>query len=297
MIASITDDAKIWAAFVTGGLALIGTIYAAILGHLSRKEQDNLKAATDKELARFKSETDMWIARFEAQTNKEITSVKAETDRELARVNADLQKERDERILKQEARTIVAKFRDPLLHAAYDLQSRIFNILKRSFLDFYYTAGSVAEKEYAVENTVFLVGQFLGWTELIRQEVQFLDMESDEETRELRRLQDGMYTQLQTDRFGKRFRLFAGEQRAVGELMIDRTGEQPRCIGFAAFLKNRNKQIDHWLDPMREDVKEMATNADPFEERLVGLQHSLIDMLEFLDPKHIYFPTESRGKI
>lgn len=293
----MTDDAKIWAAFVTGGLALIGTIYAAILSHFSQIDQDSFKAATDKELARFKSETDKGIARFEAQTNKELANLKADTDKELAKVNADLQKERDERILRQEANKIVAKFRDPLLQAAYDLQSRIFNIMKSGFLQAYYTDGSDAEKEYAIENTVFLVGQFLGWTELIRQEVRFLDMESDDGTRELRPLQDGIYAQFQTDQIGNRFRLFAGEQRAIGELMIDSTGEQPRCIGFATFLTSRNKEIDRWLDPMREEVKVMAANAEPFEARLVGLQHSLIDMLEFLDPKHLYFPVESRGKI
>lgn len=271
----MTDDPKIWAAFVSGGLALIGTIYVAILSHFSRKDQDSFKAATDKELASFK----------------------ADTDKELTRLNAELQKERDERLARRETEKIVSKYRDPLLQAAYDLQSRIYNILKRGFLKTYYTNGTDSEKEYAVENTVFLVAQFLGWTELIRQEIQFLDCANDDETRELRSLQDNMYTRLQTDKFGKGFRLFAGEQRAVGELMIDRTGDLPMCIGFAAFLKDRNSNIDHWLDPLREDVKKLAVNVQPYEKRLISIQHSLIDMLEFLDPKHVYFPTGSRGKI
>ena len=60
------------------------------------------------------------------------------------------------------------------MHAAYDLQSRIFNILERGFLDRYYFRGSEREKEYAMENTVFLVAQFLGWTEAIREEIQKL---------------------------------------------------------------------------------------------------------------------------
>ena len=282
----MTDDPKIWTALVSGGLVLTGTIYVAILNHFSRKGQDKIKAATDKELEDFKSEIDKSIAHFEAQTNKE-----------LARLNADLQAERDERLARQEAERVVSKFRDPLLHAAYDLQSRIFNILKKAFLTTYYSNGSDPEKEYAVENTVFLVAQFLGWTELIRQEIQFLDLGNDEETRKLRSLQNGMYTQLQTDQFGKGFRLFAGEQRAVGELMIDRGADLPRCIGFAAFLKDRDPNVDHWLDPMREDVKKMAANSEPFERRLVNIQHSLIDLLEFLDPKYVYFPQDSRGKL
>ena len=291
------DDPKDWAALISGGLALIGTIYVAILNYLGRIDQNNFKAITDKDLATFKCITDRDIAQFQAQTNKELARFKSETDKELARLNADLQAERDERLARQDAEKIISKFRDPLLHAAYDLQSRIFNILKRSFLSAYYLNGTTSEQEYAVENTVFLVAQFLGWTELVRQEIQFLDLGSDDKTRKLRSLQDGMYTQFQTDQFGKGFRLFAGEQRAIGELMIHRTGESPRCIGFAAFLKNRDPNVDYWLDPLREDVKKTATSVRPYEKRLTSIQHSLIDLLEFLDPKQVYFPQKSRGKI
>ncbi len=248
-----TDDPKIWAAFITGILALIGTIWVAVLNDRSRKE--------------------------------------------LASLNDSLQTERDERRARQEAEKIVSKFRDPLLNAAYDLQSRIYNILVLGFLPYKYTKGSALDKEYAVENTVFLVAQFLGWTELTRQEVQFIDLGNDDETRELRNLQDRIYGQFQTDRFGKGFQLYAGNQRAIGELMIDRTGELPRCIGYAAFLKDRKDNIDHWLDPLREDVKKMAKNVQPYEKRLISIQHALIDLLKFLDPEYVYFPSESRSKI
>ncbi len=69
-----------------------------------------------------------------------------------------------------------------MMHAVYDLQSRIFNILKRDFLTAYYTNGTDREKFYAQQNTVFLVAQFLGWTELIRQEIQFLDLGFNDHT-------------------------------------------------------------------------------------------------------------------
>ena len=280
------DDPKLWAAFITGGLALLGTLYTTIMNYLSRTEQDRFKAATDKEMADFKASTD-----------KELAAIKADTDKELARLNAELQAERDKRLAQLEAEKIICKFRDPLMHAAYDLQSRIFNILKQGFLPRYYTNGSTREQEYAVENTVFLLAQFLGWTELIRQEIQFLDLSSDDQTRELRQLQDSLYTQLQSDRLGTGFRLFAGEQRAVGELMLDRATGVPRCMGFATFLQDRKPTIDHWLDPLREDVKRMSTDFKPFEGRLVNMQHALIDLLQFLDPEFVRFPQASRTKI
>lgn len=249
------DDPRIWAALISGVLALIGTVYIGILNYRSRNDLERLKAS--------------------------------------------LQKERDERLARQEAEKIVSKYRDPLLNAAYDLQSRIFNILdkRKVFLLAYYSHGSELQKEYAVENTVFLVAQFLGWTELTRQEIQFIDLGSNKKTRKLRELQDSIYSQFRTDDFGKGFQLFAGDQRAIGELMIDRTREHPRCIGYAAFLKDRNVNLDHWLDPLREDVKKMAKSVKPYEERLISIQHSLIDLLKFLDPRYIYFPRESRSKL
>ena len=208
----MSDDQKILMALVAAGLALLGTIFTAIMNYRSQREQ-----------ARSKATTDMAIPRL----------------------NATLQDERDKRLAQLEAEKIISKFRDPLMHAAYDLQSRIYNILKQRFLPTYYTGGSKREQEYAVENTVFLLAQFLGWTELIRQEVQFLDLSSDDQTRTLRELQDSFSTQLRSDRseFGTGFRLFAGEQRAVGELMIDRATGVPRCIGFATLHREERSQF------------------------------------------------------
>lgn len=304
----MSDDAKIIAALIAGVLGLLGTIYATLVNYRSRIQQDQFRARTEEDLARIKSKADMdvtslrtttdqKIAALRTDAEKEMAGFRASTDQKLARLNAELQAERDDRLAHRESEKIVSRFRDPLLHAAYDLQSRIFNILKRKFLQVYYTSGAPREREYAVENTVFLLAQFLGWTELIRQEIQFLDLGIDKETRELRRLQDGLYTQLQTDKFGSGFRLFAGEQRAVGELMIERTTDASRCIGFASFLTGRDPAVDRWLDPLRDDVKQMAVDLSPFRDRLMTIQHALIDLLKFLDPGDVYFPKDKRTKI
>jgi len=66
--------------------------------------------------------------------------------------------------------------------------------------------------------------------------------------------------------------------------MLDRMAGVSRCIGFAAFVATRKPAIDHWLDPLRDDIKRMAAQLQPFEDRLVALQHAMIDLLEFLDP-------------
>jgi hypothetical protein len=223
------------------------------------------------------------------------TSRKSQQD--VAQLNARLQLERDEAIARREAQSTVSKFRDPLMHAAYDLQSRIFNILERGFLDRYYFRGSEREKEYAMENTVFLVAQFLGWTEAIREEIQFVNLDGNEQTRKLRDLQDSIYSQMQNDRIDSGFRLFAGEQRAIGELMIKRDGGVCRSIGFAGFISSRDPAIDQWLNSVRDDIKATSMDIKRSKERLTMMQHSLIDLLNFLDPDCIRFPRENRGKV
>jgi hypothetical protein len=216
--------------------------------------------------------------------------------RSTVRLTATLQREEADRKATREAEIITSRFRDPLIHASYDLQSRLWNILNNHFLLRYLVNGDQREQDYAVENTVFLVAQFLGWTEAIRQDIQFLNLDETDRTRELRKLQDGIYSQFQRDDIGSGFRLFAGEQRAIGELMVVRDSGTVRCIGFANFMSFRNHAIDQWLDPLRADIKAMSANMGSFSKRLQLLQHSLIDLLEFLDPEYIRFPREYRGK-
>lgn len=74
----------------------------------------------------------------------------------------------------------------------YDLQSRLFNILRGGVLTFI-TGGDQRERSYVIDNTVFLIGQYLCWTELTRREIQYIDLGKDEETRRLQRLQDTIY--------------------------------------------------------------------------------------------------------
>jgi hypothetical protein len=203
----MAENAPIWLSITTAALALGGVVFTTIVG---RRNQVHQKHA----------------------------------DRELARLNSTLQSERDSAIAQREGAKVIAKFRDPLMHAAYDLQSRIFNILRKEFLQEYYSNGSPREQDYAVENTIFLLAQFLGWSEIIRREIQFLALGDDGQTKELRAIQDRIHRQLRTDRLKSGFRLFAGEQRAVGELMIDSRNGVPRCLGFAAFLNGRDPSID-----------------------------------------------------
>ena len=62
-------------------------------------------------------------------------------------MSAELRATRDARLGRQEALKIFATYRDPLMQAAYGLQSRVYNILKQQFLQVYYTNGSTREQQ------------------------------------------------------------------------------------------------------------------------------------------------------
>ena len=66
---------------------------------------------------------------------------------------------------------MMSQVRDPLLWAAFDLQSRIFNIVDQFFLRAYFLHGSEEERAYAKRSTVFVFAQYLAWMEIVRRRV------------------------------------------------------------------------------------------------------------------------------
>jgi hypothetical protein len=215
----------------------------------------------------------------------------------LEQLREQIQTRRDKRTELVDKEKLTSTYRDPLLHAAYDLQSRIFNIVREGFLHGYYVKGDARQQQYAVENTVFVLAQFLGWTEVVRQELRFITLEAESETQQLRHLQDQFYSILRSDKLGDKFIVFAGDQRAIGELMIAPDSQPARVIGYATFLTTRPQALDQWLNPLRADIADMATNLAPYQPRLIALQHSLVSLLELLDPNAVYFPARNRSRL
>jgi len=114
----------------------------------------------------------------------------------------------------------MSRFKEPLIKAAYDLQSRLYNILMMDLLGVYYKNGDSREKNYVLESTLFLFAQYFCWTEIIRKEIQFINLGEDHKTKKLSDLLNKISQTFLTDEYGKTLRIFAGEQRALGEIMI-----------------------------------------------------------------------------
>jgi hypothetical protein len=217
----------------------------------------------------------------------------------VARLTARLQSEEKARDRKAEAQRIVSRVREPLVRAAYDLQSRLYNIARKNFLRRYLASGRPREAAYARKNTLFLVAQFFAWNEIIRREVQFLDLGNEEQTRTLANLDDSIVHTWLTDTYDAPLRVFAGDQRAIGERLVCTTARGLDCMGYAEFLDLLDMHPERipQLAQLENDLDALAQTESQETERLVAIQCQLIDLIDFLDANHLRYPQDRRRRL
>ncbi|MBE9001147.1 hypothetical protein IQ274_23720 [Nostoc sp. LEGE 12447] len=195
-----------------------------------------------------------------------------------------------------QVKKVVEKYRNPILRASLDLQSRLYNIVDQSFLQIYCHRSDV-DKEYAITSTLYVFAEFLAWTEILRREVQFLDFGNAKSNQELERLLGNISRQFTSDALNFTFRLPKGQQRAIGEIMIVE-GESLECIGFAKFASKLENEPDfsRWFSSLKEDIRVLASQPKNYgerlqdDQRLVEIYNALVKLLEFLDPNYVYVP-------
>jgi hypothetical protein len=138
---------------------------------------------------------------------------------------------------------LIARYAEPLGSAAFDLQSRLYNILRREFL-----TAQFDKSDYAESSTLWLFGKYLAWAEILRREVQLVDFGDVQRTATFQLHLASVTSILASDMSIKDpvFNLFRTEQRAIGELMVvERTvaGQQRSdSIGYAAFKSRLQDQ-------------------------------------------------------
>lgn len=186
---------------------------------------------------------------------------------------------------------------EPLIRSAADLQSRIYNILKGDFIERYYYNENKRHQDYVINNTMFLFSQFFAWTEAARIDVQFLSLKNNKKTKKLIELQDNIYSIIQTDKMGPRFVFFAGEQRAIGEKMLKKSVGGYECIGYGEFINSDMLKNDTLFNELRKEVINMTKTISSYSLRLQTIQHALIELIDFLDPKKIKINDKIRTRI
>lgn len=210
----------------------------------------------------------------------------ARTDERVARLNADLETEVHRRtaLIDRElsAEAVLARYQEPLAAAAYDLQGRLYNILRMEF--FVRHDEESGRLDEGLRTTLFRFAQYFGWTEILRRDIQFLSFPEDETTRHVAGLQLEVTRCLLTDDYGHAMMIWSDQQRALGEEMI--VGEDGRlhCLGYAGFSKCYDETFGGWAARFEDELR--RTDA---RDRLRDLQHHLCNLVEALDPKKLRY--------
>lgn len=198
---------------------------------------------------------------------------------------------------------LMGRYRDPLLWAVHDLRSRVRTILDEDFLGRYLIKaedailadGDVFMRPYARRHTMFVLAQYLGWVEILRRDVGFLDLGDRRRNRKLVELLSVIRRVLFAVDLDSVFHVPTGHQRALGELMIAPDHASPgqgRCIGFATFCRLLENDHDFaaWFERIDAGIALYAQNSAHANDRLAELNTRLSDLIEFLDPDLTRFP-------
>jgi hypothetical protein len=193
-----------------------------------------------------------------------------------------------------ESEKLVAKYRDPLLLAAVDLQSRLGNILEKNVLNYY---NDPNRREFVTLYTAFLIGQYFSWTYILRRKVQFLRFSTDKKNKSLSDTIIAIQEAFSTGEHNPHdhlFMLWRPQQMAIGEIMTVAEGEELFCIKYSDFTRNFNSgdaTFREWFKPIIEGITELAetnhTKTSPAANRLRRLQHLIVDLIDILDAQRL----------
>ncbi len=220
----------------------------------------------------------------------------------IARLTDRLTKQREAESREAQTAALMSKYRNPLLRSAIDLQSRLYNIHQQKFLEYLYERPPSAQS-YRIYNTLYVVAEYLGWVEILRREVQFLDLGDLELNRRLSELLVNINKAFGArSTVGATFQLFNGEQRAIGEIMtVPRSSSEMigyDCIGHATFVKKMSDpEFSGWFTKLKDDIDIMANASKMDAGRLVLIHSKLIDLIDFLDPHCVRVPPIYRTRI
>jgi hypothetical protein len=203
---------------------------------------------------------------------------------------------------------VAVRYREPLLHAAFNLETRLYNIVRKHFLDAFLARGTPEEADYARLNTVYLIGQYLCWSEILRREAQFVDPVDRQRDRAVNQAMERVRS-VMSDSFDhpdRTLRVFRGDQRAIGEVLLTtvdaapgRTGPRWDCRGYAAFTTaiRDDDGFARWFQPLLADVNRLAAEPGQHTARLVDLQHALVDLINLIDPRGERVSAQLRTKL
>jgi len=157
----------------------------------------------------------------------------------------------------------ISNLSEPLPRSAYDLQSRLYNIMRRNLIQVYFVKGDERTKSYVVNNTVYLVAQFQRITELMRQKRS--NLSTLERAREHA---NSCSYKIKYAAFGEPMNIplccafLRGNKDLSVKPRLSGEGGRAECMGYGAFLKKFIHGKDSLIDSLRAGIALLATGLD-----------------------------------
>jgi len=215
---------------------------------------------------------------------------------------------------RQTLESIYQKYRDPLRLSARELASRTSEIVEHYPTVYLTTEALASRPERQIENsiddpyfrrykllsTVYRICAFLGWIELYRQEITYLNSGRNTHSRELERavelvrsdLADGQLNNAPDWDKWRDTLVFREELRAIGESMLELRGTVRTVIGYGKFVEQFDaadpSPTQRWAWVVSNFVLVLETKRPDFRKvRLQRLVVHLVRLMELLDEASI----------
>ena len=156
-------------------------------------------------------------------------------------------------------------------------------------------------RRYKLVSSAYRLCAFLGWLELYRQDLTFLDTDRRRDNRKLeayledirRDLADGQLNQAPDRTRWTDFLIFREEQRAVGAAMVVDAGSQRTVMGYGAFLAlvDRLEEAPDaelwWLRTAMHFLLDLRADRDFRRTRLERLERDIRSLIGVLSPDRL----------
>ena len=151
---------------------------------------------------------------------------------------------------------------------------------------------------------MYLIAQYFCYAEIIRRGALFLDPVNREGQRKLIEQLEQTRDAFARSDIDPTLCVFRGEQRAIGEVMLTETGEAPGrarrwdCMGYATFVERIPlTDMSKWFTHLTQDMTKLKDDLEKHDERLVALQHSLMDLVCLIDPDGGHITLNQRERL
>jgi len=233
------------------------------------------------------------VALRQTREAKRLATLNSDLQANMERLKSELATEQHERIALKDrelnAEDVLTHFREPLAAAAFDLQSRCYNIVSLNFFGKFGTSHDRFPE--AQKTTIFRFAQYFGWTEILRREIQFLSFPEEQDTRCVAQLQSQIAGRLANSTKDEPLMIWVDQQRAIGERMIVEEHGKVLCMGYARFCDEYDASFAPLCRHMIDDVHDPGAVA-----RLGDAQHLLCKLVMTLDKEQLRYTKEQLGQ-